>query len=234
MKKITWITGASSGIGLALTKKILAIGDITVLATARRPELITSDFGNVIPSQLMIDRCDVSSTEDIKKISDRISNSGDFINCLINNAGMTSFSKAETDSPELIKKIIDTNLTGAIFAAKAVLPMMIARNEGIIVNILSVVTEKIFTESSAYSASKAGLKAYMDVLREEVRKYNIRVINVIPGATETPIWPENVLSKHAQKMMKSADLAEMLLNVINSPGNIVAESIVLRPVTGDL
>jgi len=153
---------------------------------------------------------------------------------LINNAGITSFKKVEHNSLEDIESIIQTNLLGSIYTIKAVLPLMIKKNKGTIINILSVVTEKIFQQSGAYSASKAGLKAFSQVLREEVRKYNIRVINVYPAATNTDIWSEENKTKFAHRMMNPADIAKMVISIYEHPGNVVTEEIVLRPIEGDL
>ena len=117
---------------------------------------------------------------------------------LINNAGITSFKLAEENSINEINDIINTNLLGSIYAIKAVLPQMISNRSGTIINILSVVTKKTFTKSSVYSASKMGLLGYTNSLREEVRKYNIKVINVIPGATATPMWSKEMRNQFSE------------------------------------
>jgi len=228
-----WITGASSGIGKS-TALIFANSGYSVYATARRGEKL-SELSNEIKDGSLIyqSSLDVCLKEDVFSFVEKnFTRNG--INCLINNAGVTSFRRADHTSVEDIQKIIETNLLGAIFAIKAVLPLMIKQNNGTIINILSVVTEKIFTQSSAYSASKAGLKAFTQVLREEVRKYNIRVLNVYPAATNTDIWSDDVRLKHADHMMKSADVAEAILSIYKQAGNIVTEEIVLRPIEGDL
>lgn len=228
-----WVTGASSGIGKS-TAIMFANSGYNVFATARREEKLSElvyelKEGSLI-SQSSLDVClkdDVFSFVE-KKFATR------GIDCLINNAGVTSFRKAEHTSVDDIENIIETNLLGAIYTIKAILPLMIKQNRGTIINILSVVTEKVFTQSSAYSASKAGLKAFAQVLREEVRKYNIRVINVYPAATNTDIWSEEVRSKHAERMMKASEVAESILSIYKQTGNIVTEEIVLRPIEGDL
>ncbi len=228
-----WITGASSGIGKS-TAILFANSGYEVYATARSKEKLSElshelKEGNVIYQSTL----DVCLKEDVFSFVDKhFTSSG--ISCLINNAGITSFKRFEHSSVEEIEKIIETNLLGAIYTIKAVLPLMINQNGGTIINILSVVTEKVFTHSSAYSVSKAGLKAFTQVLREEVRKYNIRVINIYPAATDTNIWSDDVRAKQAERMMKSSDVAEAILAVYQQTGNIVTEEIVLRPIEGDL
>jgi len=111
---------------------------------------------------------------------------------------------------------------------------MIEQGGGTIINIISIAAKKIFTNSSVYSASKAGLLAYANSLREEVRQYNIKIINVVPGATETPIWREEVRNDYSGKMMKAEDIAQLLVWLYLQKGNLVTEEIVVRPIFGDL
>ncbi len=232
--KIVWITGASSGIGKSIAIKFAQNG-IRVAAAARRLDLlekIKNELGDkaefFIPVQL-----DISNYDDVERFYKNIS--GDYtVDCLINNAGTTSFKEGIQNSIEEIQNIISVNLLGSIYAIKSVLPDMSDRKSGTIINILSVVTQKIFTASSAYSASKSGLHAYAKVLREEVRDKNIRVINVSPGATATSIWPEGVLKKYSDRMMNTDNLAEIVLNIYNEKSNLVSEELVVRPIKGDL
>ena len=234
LQKAVWVTGVSSGIGRALATEFTRQGEI-VLATSRQKNLIESykkelpfDSTNLLPGSV-----NISDINQIRDFFQSVSKNY-FVHCLINNAGITSFKDAEENSIEEIREIIVTNLLGSIYAIKTVLPQMISNNSGTIINILSVVTKKIFTGSSAYSSSKAGLLAYSDSLREEVRKYNIRVINVSPGATTTSIWSKNVLDKHSSRMMKPADLAKLIYNMYAVEGNLVTEELVVRPIQGDI
>lgn len=228
-----WITGASSGIGKSVAIAFANSG-YNVYATARRKEKLEL-LPNAIQERAVINsyQVDISSKEDVFSFVDKTFGD-EGIDCLINNAGITSFKKVENNSIEDIGSIIQTNLLGSIYSIKSVLPLMIKKNKGTIINILSVVTEKIFQQSGAYSASKAGLKAFSQVLREEVRKYNIRVINVYPAATDTNIWSEENKTKFAHRMMNPNDVANMILSIYKQPGNLVTEEIVLRPIEGDL
>ncbi|MFA5803493.1 MAG: SDR family oxidoreductase [Melioribacteraceae bacterium] len=228
-----WITGASSGIGKSLAIEFANSG-YHVYATARRKEKLEV-LQNAIQTGAIINSypLDISTRENVFSFVEKTFGV-EGIDCLINNAGITSFKKVEHNLLEDIESIIHTNLLGSIYTIKAVLPFMIKRNKGTIVNILSVVTEKIFHQSGAYSASKAGLKAFSQVLREEVRKYNIRVINVYPAATDTEIWSPEVSSKYGFRMMNPDNVASLILSIYKQEGNIVTEEIVLRPIEGDL
>ena len=232
-KKAVWVTGASSGIGKAIAESFVKNG-FHVIATARRIDLL-SELKNSLDNSKLLEtfQLDIKNEEEIEKFISSI-NSESEIDCLINNAGVTSFKKAVDDSLPEIEEIINTNLLGSIYTIKKVLPEMIARKSGTIINVLSVVTKKIFTSSSAYSASKAGLLAYTNVLREEVRDKNIRVINISPGATRTDIWPESAREKYSQRMMNAEAIADLILKVYLEKSNLVAEEIVIRPISGDL
>lgn len=233
-KKAVWITGASSGIGKALALKFAKNG-IHVLGIARRIDLlneIKKELGE-FAAFFVCHRLDVSDFSLVNEFYQKISSEYN-VECLINNAGTTSFKNAIDNSIQEIEEIIQVNLLGSIYSIKTVLPEMLERKSGTIINILSVVTQKIFTASSAYSASKSGLHAYTKVLREEVRDKNIRVINVSPGATATSIWPEGVLQKYSERMMSAEAIAELIYQVYSEKSNLVSEELVLRPIKGDL
>lgn len=231
---IIWVTGASSGIGRELVVSLVNSGKM-VAATSRSIEMLEKLKENLDGKKdlLRIYPCDISDAAQAVETGAKIS-SEYRITGLFNNAGITSFKPAADDSIEDIKKIINTNLLGPIYAIKSVLPSMIKANGGVIVNTVSVVAKKLFTNSSAYSASKSGLAAYTDVLREEVRKNNIRIINIYPGATKTPIWPNHILEKFSERMMAPADVASIILNLFGNDGSAYPEEITLRPLKGDL
>ncbi len=225
-----WITGASSGIGLALTNILLENG-FNVFGTARREIKLPAEKGK---GTFLSFTSDIANIPDVESAINYLSANGGYVQTLVNNAGITSFTPAEKDSMQLITDIINTNLLGSIIAIKAVLPDMIAKRDGAIINILSTVTHKVYTYSSAYSASKSGLLAYTDVLREEIREHNIKVINVVPGPTATPIWSERVLNQNSDKMMKAEDVAKIILQLLQNNSTSVPEEIRLKPISGDL
>ncbi len=233
-KKVVWITGASSGIGKSITHEF-SKNNICSIASARREDALhkLTEDDNEFSNNIKLFPLDVSNTNSIAKVSASILEKYD-IDCLINNAGITSFNSAEDSSIEDVEKIIQTNLVGAISVIQNLIPHFKKRGGGIIINILSVAAKTIFQNSSIYSASKAGLLAYANVLREEVRKYNIKVINILPGATKTPIWSSEMLSSHANKMMNPEDIAKYIYHIYTIDSNLVPEEITLRPISGDL
>jgi short-subunit dehydrogenase len=234
MPSAVWITGASSGIGKAAAKQFARVGAKVFVSSRRLTELerLNKEL-NEENLRVEILPCNVASAANVDQTVKKILSENQ-IECLINNAGITSFKPALENSNQEVTDIINTNLLGAIYSIKSVLPSMIKNGGGKIINILSVVTHKIFLNSSAYSASKMGLLGFTNVLREEVRKDNIKIINIIPGATETPIWSPEIRKKYSNRMMKPDEIASLLVWIYLNKENMITEEIVIRPVEGDL
>jgi uncharacterized protein len=234
MNKAIWVTGASSGIGKAAVKEFARTGS-KVIASARRVTELERLQKELEKEKLEIEilPCNVASHVNVDQVVKKISTDYQVV-CLVNNAGITSFKSAEDNSVQEINNIINTNLLGSIYPTKYLLSQMIRHEEGTIINILSTAVKKIFTESSAYTASKMGMLGYSNVLREEVRKYNIRVINIIPGATDTPMWSPAMRKENIQKMMTAEDVARIIVWNYLQKGNAVNEEILIKPITGDL
>lgn len=233
-KNSIWVTGASSGIGKEIAKEFARIGR-NVYASSRRANLLELINRELKPQGLKVNiaPCNVASTVNVDQTAKTILKNGP-IDCLVNNAGISVFKSALETSNKEIKDIISVNLLGSISCIKAVLPSMIERKRGTIINIISVTAEQAFTNSSAYAASKAGLMAFADSLREEVREHNIRVISILPGATSTAIWPKKVLEKYTDRMMKPEDVARVAVSAYLNDSIAVQEKILLKPIGGDL
>ena len=229
-----WITGGSSGIGKAAAKEFARTGS-PVFVSARRIRELEKLNEELEKEKLsaFIFPCNVASSANVDQTIKKI-NALQQVDCLINNAGITSFKAAEDNSVQEINDIINTNLLGSIYTIRLILPYFIKQRKGTIINIISSAAKKIFTNSSAYTASKLGLLGYTNVLREEIRKYNIRVINILPGATETPMWSAEVRKTSSERMMTPEEVARLLVWVYLQEGNMVPEEITIKPVEGDL
>ena len=229
-----WVTGASSGIGRAVALEFAKIG-CNVFVSARRAQELErlKDEAGKVGDNIFPYPCNVASSTNVDQTVKKIINEFD-LTCLVNNAGVTSFKHAADNSVNEINDIINTNLLGSIYSIKSVLPTFIKNESGTIFNVLSVVVKQTFTRSSVYAASKMGLLGYSNSVREEVRKHNIRVINIIPGATETSMWSQDVRKEKSEVMMNPESIARIIVSSYLQKDNLVSEEIVLRPVTGDL
>jgi 3-oxoacyl-[acyl-carrier protein] reductase len=234
-RPVVWVTGASRGIGLAIAREFAAIGCVVCLSG--RSRTLLQDAVKVIiklggkAHAVPCDMVDPRSINNAWKTIVRIAGDPDV---LVNNAGVTAF-KSFLDTPtQEFEKIVRTNFLGNMYCSKAVLPAMVKKKNGAIVNIISHAAVKTFTNSSAYAASKTAVLGLGRVLREELRGYNIKVINVMPGAVETEMWHAGVRKKYSHRMMKPKSVAEAVVQIYRFPPDVVADEIILRPIMGDL
>ena len=233
--RIVWITGASSGIGRALSEKFALHGD-TIAASARTLPNLESLQGQITIASgvCKVFQCDVADARQVKTSAEAIASSLGPVDILINNAGVTYFKDFTATSVEQFDEVIATNLRGVFLATKSVLPSMIERGSGLIINILSYAAKTVYTGSSVYAASKAGAEAMMNVLRAETRGKGIKIVNAYPGAVFTPIWHPKHREKYGHQMMKPDEIAKVLYEVSCQPSSMIIEDIVIRPQVGDL
>ncbi|MFH1049869.1 MAG: SDR family oxidoreductase [bacterium] len=234
--KIIWLTGAGKGIGAALARKLTRTGATLILSSSSSESLkkIMPEFAKY-PKVFFLP-FNLRSEEQINRTFEKINLSLRKVDILINNAGTGKFAPFVDLTVDDMNNMLDTNFKGLFILTKHVLPGMLERKSGVIINILSVVLKKIFVGSSIYAASKAAILAMDRSLREEVRGDGIKIIDVFPGATETEIWTERQREKHGARMMQPEDVADAIVNVINLALNdrLMVEEIVLRPQGGDL
>ena len=127
---------------------------------------------------------------------------------------------------------MDVNRKGAYLCSHAVLPDMIEKKAGHIINVVSVAGKQPYYSCGGYCASKYGLLGFTDVLRLEMRKHGIKVTAFLPGATDTAIWGDADVDR--SKMMTPEQVAEGIVSICYSNPNVLNEEIVMRPIGGDL
>jgi 3-oxoacyl-[acyl-carrier protein] reductase len=212
--KTALITGAGKGIGkalaIALAKEGVNLGflarttsDLKELAAQLQPYNIKT----AIATTDVADMEAVNSA--VKQLQDELS----FIDILINNAGVAYFGGFLDLEPAKFEQTIQVNLMGVYYVTRAVLPAMIERKTGDIINISSTAGQRGAAVTSAYSASKFGLIGLSDSLMQEVRKHNIRVSTLTPStvATELAIGL-NLTDGNPDKVMQPEDLAEFIVS----------------------
>lgn len=233
--KIIWVTGASTGIGKAIVEKFSTEG-CTVVITARSKSRLDDIVKEIrlTGREAMAYVCDVSSERSVIHTAKKIQEKYGTIDVLINNAGATVFKSFLDTETKDYDNVIDTNLKGPFLCMKAVLPQMIRKKTGSIINILSVAANTTFENSSVYSASKAGMQAMASCIRKEVRKHNIKICNIYPGAVETDMWDIKARQQFRNRMMTPADIGDIAFDVYNKPERLMVEDLVVRPVKGDL
>ena len=234
-QKVVWITGASTGIGKELANVFSKAGHIVVITARRKSRLVAIaseiKFAEREASAFV---CNVASERSVQRTAKRIREKYGTIDVLINNAGITTFKSYMETKVWEFDNIINTNLRGTFLCIKSVLPLMIKKKKGHIINIISTAANTIFENSSAYSASKAGILAMTNVLRKEVRKNNIKITNILPGAVETPMWDSRTRQRFHNRMMSPADIAKIVLQTFEQPKKVLIEDVVINPIKGNI
>ncbi|WP_273835885.1 3-ketoacyl-ACP reductase [Guptibacillus sedimenti] len=211
--KTALITGAARGIGraaaIALAKEGVNIGLI-----ARTEETLQNVAKEIeaegVKSSYAI--ADVSSNEAVTTAVAKIKDELGETDILINNAGIAKFGGFMDLEIAEWEKIIQVNLLGAYYVTRAVLPDMIERQSGDIINISSTAGQKGAPVTSAYSASKFGLMGLTESLAQEVRKHDIRVSALTPSTVSTDLAVENNLTDGQQdNMLQPEDMAEFIV-----------------------
>lgn len=211
--KIAYVTGAGKGIGRA-TAIALANEGVHVGLLARTESDLQSVAKEIeaIGVNCAYATVDVSSLEEVTQAIETLTSKLGPADILINNAGIGKFGSFLELEPDEWKKIIDVNLMGAYYVTRAVLPQLIEKNGGDIINISSTAGQKGAPVTSAYSASKFGLLGLTESLALEVRKHNIRVTALTPSTVATELaFKENLTDGNPDKVMQPEDLAEFII-----------------------
>ena len=232
--KTALITGGGSGIGLALARAFAESG-YSVIITGRSTERLHAAAAELRKTlaNVMAFACDIRDPVSVQELFAAISRQHATLDVLVNNAGIAHASATVENLPvEAWRKVIETNLTGMFLVTRAALPQM--RPGGAIVNNLSVAAVQPFAGMAAYNASKFGAMGFTQALREELRGKGIRVIALLPGATDTDIWGQFWAEAPRGKMISAATVAQAVLHAVSTPSNTVIEEIRIGPTAGVL
>lgn len=220
-QKVVWITGASSGIGEALAYAFAKQKSRLVLSARRADELERVKKGCDLPEgQVLLLPLDVSEHDQAEEALQKVVEHFGQVDILINNAGLSHWSKIRDLSLDVIKKIMDVNFLGGVALTKAVLPQMLERKQGRVVVISSILGKIVTPKQAAYNASKHAIQGFYDTLRAEVRHEGIKVLVVNPGFVNTNV-AKNSLDKEGKPINRSNKMIEKGL----SP-HFVAEEVI--------
>ncbi len=207
------ITGAGKGIGKAIALALAKEG-VNVILVARTQDEIDSVAikARSLRVKALAITADVSDINSVNAAVEKALSEFKTIDILINNAGIAAFGKfLELESTEW-ERIIQVNLMGTYYVTRAVLPSMIERQTGDIINISSTAGLNGNAMTSAYSASKFAVFGLTDSLMQEVRKHNIRVTALTPSTVATDLSKELKLTDgNPEKVMQSEDVAELII-----------------------
>ena len=230
--QVALVTGATRGIGLAISRALAAEG-CNLVVTGRDEQALRRVSRELASPKIKVlaESCDVRDPQSVDDLYRTIRKKFHRLDILINNAGIAqpNFTVDKLPLP-LWKDVIETNLTGVFLVTQAALALM--NRGGTIVNNLSIVANRVFTGSAAYIASKHGALGLTNALREELRSKGIRVIALMPGATDTAIWNTFWPQAPRKKMMSPATIAEAVVHAINLPPDATVETLEILPTLG--
>jgi short-subunit dehydrogenase len=229
------VTGASKGIGLAVAEAFAQAGNTVFLCARGEVDL----YEAVAKLQTQYPDCqwkalpaDLSKQEGAEAFGSWVNHSGLPIDVLVNNAGRFLPGSIHNETEGTLQQMINTNLYSAYHVTRCLLPNMMARRKGLIVNICSIAALHAYSNGGSYSISKFALMGFGKNLREEMKPYNIKVSNVYPGAVYTASWEGSGVPP--SRIMESADIAQMIVAMSRLSPQAVVEDIVFRPQLGDL
>ncbi|ANZ97789.1 oxidoreductase [Brochothrix thermosphacta] len=182
MKKLIVITGASSGFGKEMALHFSAAGHPLLLLARRTAPMLALNLPNTLVKEV-----DVTNFKAFEAAIHEAESIYGKVDLLVNNAGLMLLGNIWTQDPAEWQTMLNVNVQGVLNGSKIVLADMMARNEGSIINVSSIAGKKTFGNHAAYSATKYGVHALTETIREEVSATNVRVMLVAPGAAETEL-----------------------------------------------
>lgn len=238
MKRIALITGASSGIGEACARKF-AEGSYDLILTARRAEKLAELKAELEAEGTEVKTLafDVRDAEAAEKAVDSLEPEWRKIDVLINNAGLAlGLDKEYEGDPDDWNTMIDTNIKGLLTMTRLIVPGMVERNEGHVINIGSVAGDAAYAKGNVYCATKAAVKTITDGLRIDLAETAVRVTNLKPGLVETNFsnvrfHGDNQRADNVYKgitPLTGADIADVAFYAASAPKHVqIAEVLIL-------
>lgn len=221
--KVALVTGAGKGIGKSTALRLASEGVHVGLLARSEPdlkslaEIMTASAG----VRVAYATADVSDRANVEKAVVNIVGSLGPVDILINNAGTANFGSISDMDPEEWERIVRVNLFGTYYVTRCVLPDMMKRSTGAIINVTSTAGQRASATTSAYSASKFGVIGFTESLMQEARKHNIRVTALTPSTVNTEL-AANVGLKIGDEdhMMQPDDVAELMVSILKLPERV--------------
>lgn len=228
MSKIALVTGASSGIGRATAKKLAESGYDLILCGRRKEKL--EELSKKLPAvRTKILTFDVRDREAVFEAVNSLSGDWKNIDVLVNNAGnahgLSTIDQGDVDDWDAM---IDGNVKGLLYVSKAVMPVMVERKKGHIVNLSSVAGKHVYDNGAVYCASKHGVEAISEGMRLDLTRHGIKVTNVAPGAVHTEFSEIRFKGdkERADKVyqgyeaLQAEDIADVIAYAVNAPDHV--------------
>lgn len=221
------VTGASSGIGISFSKKLIEKGTV-VYGLARRSNKLAEVREN-LGSRFIPVKIDITKHDIIHEWAQETFSAENLPHILINNAGLGIFGNVEQLSVEDWNTMVETNLNGVFYLTRELVPFMKASEEyHHIINISSVAGLLGNPQLSGYNATKFGLRGFSEALFKELRYHKIKVTAMFPGSIATHFFDKAGSETHSN-MLQPDDVADTLIHLLETPDNFLVNEITLRP-----
>lgn len=231
-KKISIISGASRGIGRAISLRLAHEGHFVVVLARNAEEIgeLEHEIDEAGGKALSF-VCDISDEQQVADAIAEVMRDFKRIDCLINNAGIGVFKPAEDISAEDWDRVMDINVKGSFLLTRAVLPHMKAAGSGHIVAIASDVSKRTFATGSLYTASKYAQHAFFESLRREVRSLGIKVSVVYPGLVDTWFHEGAPGQPHRAQYLQAEDIANAVSYILHAPPHVLIDELMIHPMS---
>jgi len=224
--QVAVVTGAGRGIGRAIAVELGRLGARVVLAARSRAELEKTAAS--IGAKATLVPTDVCKRNEVQRLVEQATILGP-VDILVNAAGLGIFGPVVDFKDQDFEILIQTNLRGIFFASRFVLPSMIERKRGHIINIASIAGKVGSANRAVYCASKFGVVGFTESLAEEVRQYGIRASVICPGSTDTRFSPSEISGKSRERMLRPEDVAHAVAMLVTQEPNSFISEIIMRP-----
>lgn len=234
MNKVIVVTGGTKGIGLAVIEKFAAQG-FDVIACARNAaelDTLSKSIEGKYAVKVFVKATDMGDKMQVKAFADFVTGLHRPIDVLVNNAGFFIPGEISTEPDGTLESMMNANLYSAYNLTKGLVGEMKKKKSGYIFNICSIASFTAYANGGSYAISKFAMLGFSKCLREELKKFNIRVTAVMPGATKTRSWDGVDLPD--DRFMPAEDIAETIFSAYSLSGRSVVEEIVIRPQLGDI
>ncbi len=229
--KLAIVTGASRGIGAAVAREMAEQG-FAVLLIARNAEALNrvANYLQAEGGQVYTLSGDMTKETDIARVEQFVTRFAGDLSVLVHNAGISRVGPIRDFAPEDWRRIIEVNLTAPFLLTRALLRHMNRGSQIVFIN--SVAGKQAFPEWGAYNASKQGLRALADTLRQEAADTGIRVTSIFPAAVDTPLHDKLNLGWDRKQMMQPLDIARAVMYCVRQPSNIRINELDLSNMAG--
>jgi len=240
--KIVFITGASSGIGKSCAREFAAEGSKLILTARRidRLKILSESLKEKYNTKSIIFKLDVMDNKNVQRVVSEFPEEWQSVDILINNAGLSQgLAKVQDGLLEDWEIMLDTNVKGLLYVTREILPGMIKRGRGHIINICSIAGYQVYPRGNVYCASKYAVRALTEGMQIDVVDTPIRVSSVSPGMVETEFslvrfkWDEEKAAKVYKGIdaLTPDDVAEAVVFCTTRPAHVNINELIIMPTT---